>query len=86
MGYYMSMQAVRFRSPDDYERFKMLFANVKDHLSKIDGFINLTWWVHPEDATWFNEISIWTELVKRFGTGVLRDVVCIYAATLTPTG
>jgi len=27
-----------------------------------------------------------TELVKRFGTGVLRDVVCIYAATLTPTG
>ena len=42
MSYYMSMQSVRFRSPNDYERFKMLFANVAKHLEKIDGFIHLT--------------------------------------------
>ena len=44
MTYYMSMQSVRFRSPNDYERFKMLFRNVGEHLRKLDGFIHLTWW------------------------------------------
>ncbi len=26
---------------------------------KLAGFLHLTWWVHPEDPTWFNEISFW---------------------------
>lgn len=60
MPYYMSMQSVRFRSPNDYERFKMLFAQVGRYLTQLEGFVSLTWWVHPEDPTWFNEISIWT--------------------------
>lgn len=60
MAYYMSMQSVRFRSPNDYERFKMLFKNVQQHLRKLDGFIHLTWWEHPDDPAWFNEVSIWT--------------------------
>ncbi len=60
MTYYMSMQSVRFRSPNDYERFKMLFRNVGEHLRKLDGFIHLTWWEHPDDPSWFNEVSIWT--------------------------
>lgn len=60
MAYYMSMQTVRFRSLNDYEQFRMLFSNVGEHLKKIDGFVHLTWWAHPEDPNWFNEISIWT--------------------------
>ena len=61
MSYYMSMQSVRFRSPNDYERFKMLFANVAEHLNELDGFIHLTWWEHPDDPNWFNEVSIWRD-------------------------
>lgn len=60
MPYYMSMQSVRFRSSNDYERFKMLFRNVQGHLKKLDGFIHLTWWEHPDDPSWFNEVSIWS--------------------------
>ena len=60
MAYYMSMQTIRFRSPNDYEQFKMLLSNVDEHLKKLDGFVHLTWWAHPEDPNWFNEISIWT--------------------------
>jgi heme-degrading monooxygenase HmoA len=60
MAYYMSMQSVRFRSPNDYDRFKMLFRNVGRHLKQLEGFVHLTWWQHPDDPTWFNEISIWT--------------------------
>ena len=60
MAYYMSMQTFRFRSASDYEQFKMLLTNVDEHLRAIDGFIHFTWWVHPNDPTWFNEISIWS--------------------------
>lgn len=60
MAYYMSMQSVRFRSSNDYESFKMLFRNVRKHLKQLDGFIHLTWWEHPDDPTWFNEVSIWS--------------------------
>ena len=60
MAYYMSMQTIRFRSPNYYEQFKMLLSNVDEHLKKLDGFVHLTWWAHPEDPNWFNEISIWT--------------------------
>jgi heme-degrading monooxygenase HmoA len=60
MGYYMSMQRVRFRSSSDYEVFKKLFAEVKDHLKKIEGFVHLSWWEHPDDPEWFNEVSVWT--------------------------
>ena len=24
------------------------------------GFLHLTFWVHPEDPGWYNEISLWT--------------------------
>ena len=59
MAMYLSMQRVRFSSQDGYEKFKVLFADVKNHLMKLPGFIHLTWWVHPEDPTWFNEVSFW---------------------------
>jgi heme-degrading monooxygenase HmoA len=59
MAYYLSMQRVRFRSPDDYAQFCLLFSDVREHLKQLPGFIHLSWWVHPDDATWFNEISIW---------------------------
>ena len=26
----------------------------------LPGFLHLTWWEHPDDPTWFNEISLWT--------------------------
>jgi heme-degrading monooxygenase HmoA len=60
MAIYLSMQRVRFSSSDGYEKFKLLFAEVRNHLKDLPGFLHLTWWVHPEDPTWFNEVSFWT--------------------------
>lgn len=59
MSIYLSMQRVRFSSQDGYEKFKVIFADTRKHLMKMPGFLHLTWWVHPEDPTWFNEISFW---------------------------
>jgi heme-degrading monooxygenase HmoA len=59
MSIYLSMQRVRFSSQDGYEKFKMIFADTRNHLMKLPGFLHLTWWVHPEDPTWFNEVSFW---------------------------
>ena len=59
-AYYLSMQRVRFRSADDYAQFSLLFSNVREHLKQLPGFIHLSWWVHPDDPTWFNEVSFWT--------------------------
>lgn len=59
MEIYLSMQRVRFSSPDAYEKFKVVFADTRHHLMKLPGFIHLTWWQHPDDPTWFNECSMW---------------------------
>lgn len=47
MAYDLSMQAVPFRSPNDYQRFQMLFKEAIRLASKIPGFISITWWTHP---------------------------------------
>lgn len=60
MSVYLSMQRVRFSSPDAYEKFKVIFADTGRHLMKLPGFLHLTWWEHPDDPTWFNECSFWT--------------------------
>jgi heme-degrading monooxygenase HmoA len=60
MPIYQSMQRVRFSSPDGYEKYKLLFGQVGTHLKKLPGFLHLTWWVHPQDPCWYNEISLWT--------------------------
>jgi heme-degrading monooxygenase HmoA len=60
MSVYLSMQRVRFSSPDGYEKFKMVFADVRNHLKEVPGFMHLTWWVHADDPAWFNEVSFWT--------------------------
>ena len=60
MAIYQSMQRVRFSSADGYKKFQMLFADVRRHLKPLPGFLHLTWWVHPDDPTWFNEVSFWT--------------------------
>jgi heme-degrading monooxygenase HmoA len=60
MAMYQSMQRVRFSSPDGYEKFKVVFANVRSHLKKLPGFVHLTWWIHADDPTWYNEVSFWT--------------------------
>jgi heme-degrading monooxygenase HmoA len=62
MAIYQSMQRVRFSSPDGYAKFKLLFAEVGTQLKTLPGFLHLTWWVHPQDPTWYNEISLWTSL------------------------
>lgn len=59
MGIYLSMQRVRFSSPDAYEKFKVVFADTRRHLMELPGFIHLTWWEHPDDPGWFNEVSMW---------------------------
>lgn len=60
MSIYLSMQRVRFSSPDGYEKFKVVFGDVRNHLKKHPGFLHLTWWDHPDDPTWFNEVSFWS--------------------------
>jgi heme-degrading monooxygenase HmoA len=57
---YLSMQRVRFSSASGYEKFKSIFADVRQHLKSLPGFLHLTWWVHAEDPGWYNEISFWT--------------------------
>ncbi len=59
MAIYLSMQRVRFSSPDAYDKFKVVFADTRNHLMQLPGFIHLTWWEHPDDPTWFNEVSFW---------------------------
>ena len=60
MPIYLSMQRVRFSSPDAYEKFKVVFADTRHHLMQLPGFLHLTWWEHPDDRGWFNECSFWT--------------------------
>jgi heme-degrading monooxygenase HmoA len=62
MAIYQSMQRVRFSSPDDYKKFLMVFGDTRHHLMQLLGFLHLTWWVHPDDSTWFNEVSFWTSM------------------------
>ncbi|MGA2040987.1 MAG: antibiotic biosynthesis monooxygenase [Bryobacteraceae bacterium] len=62
MAIYQSMQRVRFSSPDGYEKFKLLFSHVRTELKTLPGFLHLTWWVHPRDPTWYNEVSFWTSM------------------------
>jgi heme-degrading monooxygenase HmoA len=62
MTIYQSMQRVRFKSPDDYQKFLVVFADTRHHLMTLPGFLHLTWWVHPDDPTWFNEVSFWTSV------------------------
>jgi heme-degrading monooxygenase HmoA len=62
MPVYLSMQRVRFSSPDAYQKFRVVFGDVRHHLKTKPGFIHLTWWEHPDDPNWFNEISMWSSL------------------------
>jgi heme-degrading monooxygenase HmoA len=59
MAVYLSMQRVRFSSPDAYEKFQVVFGNVRHHLMSKPGFLHLTWWNHPDEPGWFNEVSLW---------------------------
>ena len=59
MSVYLSMQRVRFSSPDGYEKFRVVFGDVRNHLMGLPGFLHLTWWNHPDDPTWYNEVSFW---------------------------
>ena len=59
MSVYLSMQRVRFSSPDAYLKFKVVFGDVRHHLMDLPGFLHLTWWQHPDDPTWYNEVSFW---------------------------
>lgn len=47
MAIYLSMQRVRFSSADGYAKFKTVFADTRNHLMKLPGFIHLTWWSIP---------------------------------------
>ena len=59
MGIYLSMQRVRFSSPDAYDKFRTVFSDVRHHLKTKPGFIHLTWWEHPDEPGWYNEVSMW---------------------------
>jgi len=53
MAIYQSMQRVRFSSPDGYAKFKLIFGEVRNQLKTLPGFMHLTWWVHPQDPSWY---------------------------------
>ncbi len=59
MAIYLSMQRVRFSSPDAYAKFQTVFSDTRNHLMDKPGFIHLTWWEHPDLPGWYNEISMW---------------------------
>ena len=59
MAYYMSMQAVRFRSPNDLELFKVLLKDALKRVKEIEGFVNVNYWAHLDDPQLFLETSIW---------------------------
>ena len=59
MSIYLSMQRVRFSSVDAYEKFRVVFGNSRHHLMTKPGFLHLTWWVHPDEPGWYNEVSFW---------------------------
>ena len=42
MAIYLSMQRVRFSSDDGYDKFKMVFADTRNHLKPLAGFLHLT--------------------------------------------
>ena len=52
MAIYLSMQRVRFSSADGYAKFRTVFSDVHNHLTKLPGFMHLTWWTHADDPTW----------------------------------
>ena len=60
MAIYLSMQRVRFSSDDGYDKFKMVFADTRNHLKPLPRLLASDMVVHPEDPKWFNEISLWT--------------------------
>jgi hypothetical protein len=49
MAVYLSMQRVRFSSPDAYDKFRTVFNDVRHHLMTKPGFLHLTWWEHPDE-------------------------------------
>ncbi len=59
MAVYLSMQRVRFSSPDAYDKFRTVFNDVRHHLMTKPGFLHLTWWEHPDEPGWYNEVSMW---------------------------
>ncbi|KAK6366841.1 hypothetical protein LTS17_010392 [Exophiala oligosperma] len=59
MPIYLSMQRVRFSSPDAYEKFKVLFADTRRHLMGLPGFLHLTWWEHPDDRNCRGALYDW---------------------------
>lgn len=63
MAYYMSMQAVRFRSPNDLELFKVLLKDALKRVKEVEGFVNVNYWVHLDDPQLFLETSIWESKV-----------------------
>jgi heme-degrading monooxygenase HmoA len=60
MAVYLSMQRVRFSSPDAHDKFMTVFGDVRSHLMTKPGFIHLTWWDHPDLPGWYNEVSFWS--------------------------
>jgi hypothetical protein len=43
MSIYLSMQRVRFSSPDAYEKFKVVFGDTRHHLMKLPGWLCCVW-------------------------------------------
>jgi hypothetical protein len=83
MPYCMSMQTICFRSANDYEQFKMLLANVAEHLRKIEGFVHFTWWVHPVSAPKACA-ALPFSLVAGFVTTWLNEKIAFFLSILCP--
>lgn len=58
---YLSMQRIRFSSQHGRESFEMRMADVRYHVTKIPGFISLSWWSHRHEPLWANQVSMWRD-------------------------
>jgi hypothetical protein len=52
MAIYQSMQRVRFSSADGYNKFQVLFADVRRHLKPLPGFLHLWLKQKPRSKDW----------------------------------
>jgi heme-degrading monooxygenase HmoA len=54
------MQRVRFSITERLREIQNRFCGCAVPLKSLPGFLHLTWWTHPQDPTWHNEVSFWT--------------------------
>jgi hypothetical protein len=85
VGMYLSMQRVRFSSPDAYDKFRTVFSDVRHHLMTKPGFVHLTWWEHPEEAVNDWHMDTYHKHAKEWAANgaIMEDIITNFELTAT---